>query len=275
MTTAVRPDVRLDDLVIGLAVIGGGANVIMQLSWPGVGYGVYESKVDSGSLFRHPVKRTRTTLSYLAVAMLGTPAERRAYRLAVNKSHAQVRSSPSSPVKYNAFDPELQLWVAACLWKGFEDSYRYFGSRPLTDAEWDHLYREAAVLGTTLQVPEDRWPADRAAFEAYWRDGVARISIDDTVRGYLRDLASLRFLPWIVGAPLAPMNRFFTTGFLPPEFRDQMRLPWTDRDQRLFDRTLAAMAAAVRLMPRPVRIFPMNAYMWDVRRRIRAGKPLV
>lgn len=275
MTTAVKPTVRLDDLVFGLGMIGGGANVIMQLSWPGVGYGVYESKVESGILFRHPVKRTRTTLSYLAVAMLGTPAERKAYRLAVNKSHAQVRSTASSPVKYNAFDPELQLWVAACLWKGFEDAYRFFGSRPLSDAEWDQLYRAAAVLGTTLQVPANRWPADRAAFAAYWEAGVARISIDDTVRGYLHDLASLRFLPWIFGAPFAPMNRFFTTGFLPPEFREQMRLPWSSRDQRRFDRVVAGLAGAARFMPRPVRIFPMNAYMWDVRRRIKAGKPLV
>src|SRR4051794_41006642 len=40
-------------------------------------------------------------------------------RRAVNKSHAQVYSLPESQVSYNAFDKDLQLWVAACLYKGF------------------------------------------------------------------------------------------------------------------------------------------------------------
>ncbi|CAM3339813.1 hypothetical protein BHQ20_28140 [Mycobacterium intermedium] len=49
------------------AFAGGPANVIMQLSWPGVGYGVVESKVDSGNILKHPWKRARTTLQYLAL----------------------------------------------------------------------------------------------------------------------------------------------------------------------------------------------------------------
>jgi uncharacterized protein (DUF2236 family) len=43
------------------AFAAGAANVIMQLSWPEVGYGVAESKVDSGNLLKHPWKRARTT----------------------------------------------------------------------------------------------------------------------------------------------------------------------------------------------------------------------
>src|SRR6476660_6999398 len=39
------------------AFAAGAANVIMQLSWPEVGHGVVESKVDSGNLLKHPWKR--------------------------------------------------------------------------------------------------------------------------------------------------------------------------------------------------------------------------
>lgn len=67
-------------------------------------------------------KRARTTLTYLAVATLGTEQDKKRYRKAVNGAHAAVRSSPDSPVAYNAFDPRLQLWVAACLYKGVEDT---------------------------------------------------------------------------------------------------------------------------------------------------------
>jgi len=91
------------------AFAAGAANVVMQLSRPEVGYGVVESKVDSGNLLKHPWKRARTTFQYLAVAILGRPDDRAAFREAVNGSHRHVKSSPDSPVRYNAFDHELQM----------------------------------------------------------------------------------------------------------------------------------------------------------------------
>ncbi|MGW4588822.1 oxygenase MpaB family protein [Amycolatopsis thermoflava] len=265
---------RLDDAMIGAGLLAGAANVIMQLAHPSVGYGVYESRVDSGNLFKHPVKRSRTTVTYLAVAALGTDAERKAYRKAVNASHAQVRSTPSSPVSYNAFDPKLQLWVAACLYRGFEDIYEAFIG-PLTPEQTEEIYRNSARLGTTLQVKEDMWPADRQAFEEYWNKALAEISIDDTVRQHLLDIADLKFLPGFVSRTLGPVNRFVTTGFLPSRFREEMKLDWTPRDQCRFERVLKAVGLGVRLSPKPLREFPFNAYLWDLRRRLRSGRPLV
>jgi uncharacterized protein (DUF2236 family) len=51
------------------AFAAGAANVIMQLSWPGLGYTVAESAVHTGSLLKHPWKRARTTLQYVAVIL--------------------------------------------------------------------------------------------------------------------------------------------------------------------------------------------------------------
>ncbi len=79
------------------AFAAGAANVIMQLSWPQVGYGVAESTVDSGNLLKHPWKRARTTFQYLAVAILGGPDDRAAFREAVNSSHRHVKSTAESP----------------------------------------------------------------------------------------------------------------------------------------------------------------------------------
>lgn len=77
----------------------GAANVVMQLANSGVAYGVMESKVDSGNLYKHPFKRARTTFTYIAVAIAGNARDRRVYREAVNAAHAQVRSGPQSPVR--------------------------------------------------------------------------------------------------------------------------------------------------------------------------------
>ena len=264
----------LDQALLGIGLLAGSANVIMQLARPGVGHGVVESRVESGQMFRHPIKRTRTTMTYLAVAGLGTEEEKRQYRRAVNTSHAQVHSTASSPVKYDAFDPELQLWVAACLYRGFEDCHCAFIG-PLDPQARESLYRSAAALGTTLQVTSQLWPADRAAFEVYWDEALAKVSIDDTVHQYLYDLAGVRFLPRWLSLPLGPFNRFVTTGFLPPRFREEMRLPWSARHQRRFDRLIAALALIVRPQPKVLRQFPFNLALWDLRRRIRSGRPLV
>lgn len=263
-----------DDVVLGAALVLGGANVIMQLARPAVGYGVVESRVESGQLFRHPIKRTRTTLTYVALAVKGSDEERRLFARGVNKVHAQVRSGPDHPVAYNALDPELQLWVAACLYRGVEDAQRFFRRVP-DDAEAERIYAATATMGTMLQVPAGMWPVDRTAFEEYWAGALAHVSIDDTVRRYLTDVVDLRFAPWPVSQLLGPLNRFLTTGFLPPLFREQMQFAWSPARQRRFDRLSAVLRPMVAVLPPLVREFPFNAYLWDMRRRIRRGSPLV
>ena len=138
-----------------------------------------------------PIKRARTTFTYVAVATKGTDDQKAAYRRAVNKSHAEVYSTPDSPVSYNAFDTDLQLWVAACIYKGTVDVLRLFVG-DMDDETAERIYRESATLGTTLQVPAEMWPADRAAFDRYWEESLAKVHIDDTVREYLWPIAAGR-----------------------------------------------------------------------------------
>lgn len=255
----------------GISALAGSANVIMQLALPAVGYGVAESKVDSGNLFKHPIKRGRTTLSYLAVAVNGTPSDRRAYRRAVGHSHAQVRSDESSPVEYNAFDPTLQLWVAACLYKGWEDMQVLYGDPAAITEE---AYQQGSLMGTTLQMPRELWPATRADFQDYWDRVVDGLEIDDTIRDLLVSIAKFEFFPKPVSLLVGSFGLFLTTGYLPQEFRDKMNLTWTPRQQRLFDAHNRLARGVVRRLPQPLRAFPFNAYLWDTRRRIQAGKPL-
>ncbi|WP_245627827.1 oxygenase MpaB family protein [Actinomadura oligospora] len=262
------------ELVSGPSLAAGGANVIMQLSRLPVGLGVVESKVESGRIDRHPVKRTRTTLTYLIVAMLGGPDERVWMREEINRQHRRVRSEPGADVRYNAFDRELQLWVAACIYWGMEDVYRRFYGEP-SEAALADFYRHGRRFATTLQVPDDMWPESREAFEEYWRDGLAKLSSTPETRAYLRGIAKAAFLPRSVQRVVGPANRLLTVGFLPPEFREELGFTWTARDQRAFDAGVRALALANRTMPRPMREFPFNAYLWDFRRRMRTGRSFV
>lgn len=254
-------------MVYGAGLLAATANVIMQLARPEVGYGVLESRAEHAQIMRHPLRRWRTTVTYLSVALLGTPRERAAYRRLVNRSHAQVRSAPHSPVCYSAFDPQLQLWVAACLYQGMSEICSLLRG-PADDRTADALYREASRFGTTLQLPAALWPPDRAAFSRYWDAALASVQIDPPVRAYLQELIRLGYLPWPLRTALAPVNRFLTTGFLPPRLREQLQLPWTERDQRQFETLMRTIAFVNRLLPGPARRFPFNAYLLGLRARL-------
>jgi uncharacterized protein (DUF2236 family) len=237
-----------------------------------------ESRVESGRVDRHPIKRARTTFTYLAVASMGSDAQKSAYRRAVNGAHAQVYSTDESPVSYNAFDKELQLWVAACMYQGGVDVYRTFIGE-MDDDTADRYYTESMSLGTTLQVAPEMWPTDRAAFDRYWQESLDLVHIDDAIREYLYPIAAGRVrgarLPAAVQRASDNVNLLITTGFLPQRFRDEMRLPWDPDRQRRFDRLMKVLGTVNNAMPRFVRQFPFNVLLRDLDWRIKTGRPLV
>ena len=257
------------------ARLAGSANFTMQLAWPGVGYGVLNSRVENGSALHHPIKRARTTFTYLAVAMLGTEQDRAVFRKAVNGQHAQVVSTPDEPVQYRAMDPRLQTWVAACLYYGTVDMIEKMHG-PLDDGTADALYAYGARFGTTLQMPAEAWPKDRAAFDEYWEASLAEVRIDEPVREMLMTLIRLDNMPWWLRTKrTARSNVFITTGFLPPAFREAMKLPWSDENQAKFDQLMHRYGRAERRMPTFLRALPFRLLLWDMRIRKRLGLRLV
>ncbi|ORA38038.1 oxygenase MpaB family protein [Mycobacterium aquaticum] len=269
-----KKDVDLTDALDFWSAAGAAANVIMQMSWPEVGYGVAESRVESGSLVRHPWKRLRTTAQYLAVAILGTDEERAAYREAVNTAHRQVRSTAESPVSYNAFHRELQLWVAACLFIFYEDTHQLLYGK-LTDEQAEGFYQSAMPIGTTLQVLEAQWPATRADFDAYWNTACERVQMTPFVHEYLMHLVQLKMINPVLRLMLAPLLRFLTIGFLAPVFRNVMGFDWTDTDRRRFEHLFLFVSFVNRFLPKSLRNGNYAVLMTDLRRRIRHNKALI
>jgi uncharacterized protein (DUF2236 family) len=261
-------------MLSGLALAPAGANVIMQLSRLPIGHAVAESKVPGGSLSKHPVKRTRTTLGYIMIALFGSEHEREVLRAEVNAQHRLVRSSEDDAVTYDAFDPELQLWVAACMYQGTLDAIGFLRGS-LDDEERNLLLARCARFATTLQVPASMWPGDRVAFDRYWNTEVQKIAVDDVTREFLLGIASLSFLPRPLARVLGPLHLFLTSGFLPEPFRKELGLEWTARQQAKFERCTHAAGAVNRYLPRSLREFPWNVVEFDTRRRIRSGRSIL
>jgi uncharacterized protein (DUF2236 family) len=86
----------------------------------------------------------------------------------VNRAHAPVRREPDAGSRgYSAFDAQAQLWVVATLYDTAVTVYEIIYGE-LDEDSADRVYRDYARIGTTLQVPADLWPPDRAALGAYW-----------------------------------------------------------------------------------------------------------
>jgi uncharacterized protein (DUF2236 family) len=168
----------------------------------------------------------------------------------------------------------LQLWVAACLYRYYIDQHEFLYG-PLDDEAADALYRDARKLGTTLQVRDDMWPPDRVTFEEFWKRSLDELRIDPPVREHLHGVASLAFLPLPLRILAGRFNLFATTGFLPAEFREHMRLDWSAARQRNFELLLTGLRIADRLVPRDVWILGYRLYLWDMRSRARRGRRIV
>ncbi len=244
--------------------LGAGATVLLQLAHPAVGLGVAEHS----ATLRRPLDRLRTTMTYIYALSLGTEEERRLVARLVNRAHGPVRSA-----RYNAFDPQLQLWVAATLyWSGARLAEIFHG--PLPPAWAEAHYREAAVYGTTLQMPPELWPRDRAAFATYWDEALAGLRVEPEVQRYVDELLSGGALPrglrWLM-----PVQRFFVRGLLPPQVRAAFGLPWSERDARRWQRFLRWAPRLYWWMPRLLRHLPARLLLADMRRRIAAGRHLI
>jgi uncharacterized protein (DUF2236 family) len=252
---------------VGEAVLlaGAGSAVMYQLARKEVGLGV----VEHSTTLERPLDRLRTTLTYVYVMALGSEEERRTVAGMVDQRHAPVRSTG----RYSAFDPELQLWVAATLARTGETiREKVFG--PMDAPTRERVYRESWVLGTALQVTPGMWPPTRAEFEDFWQSSVALLAPDPAVQAYARRLLSTRAAPLLL-RPAQPLQSLVTRGNLDARTREVLALPWSPRDQARYDRIWRLVPPVYRQIPRGLRQLPARLVLTDLRRRLRAGRRVI
>ncbi|SEN64795.1 MULTISPECIES: oxygenase MpaB family protein [Cryobacterium] len=238
----------------GVLIAAGGRAILLQLANPAIGHGV----ADHSHFAARPLDRLNGTLSYVYATVFGDADLAAAMAARVNHAHVPVHSDGTAP-RYNAFTPELQLWVAATLYESATDLHgRLYG--PLDEETADAVYREYSRLGTSLQVPAQLWPADRTAFRRYWNDQLALLTTDARTRAVAHDLLHSRTAPLWYRAAL-PLARLMTAGLLPSHVRVLFDLPWSARHQRRFNRVLAGIRLIYPRLPRRVRHWPKNHYL--------------
>lgn len=237
----------------GILIAAGGRAVLLQLAERSVGRGVARHS----DFVARPLDRLLGTLDYVYAVVFGDDDDIRAVRRRVNAAHARVHGeSMADDPAYDAYDPDLQLWVAATLYDTAILMWEsIFGALDTSSAE--RIYREYAVLGTALQVPPGAWPADRVAFRAYFDDRVSHLTVTPETRRVARALLQPANVPaWVrAGMPLASL---LTAGLLPPEIRTAYGMNWSPTLQRRFDGWLRLLRVMVPRLPRRVRALPRD-----------------
>ncbi|TLM71294.1 DUF2236 domain-containing protein [Pseudarthrobacter sp. NamB4] len=231
-----------------ILLAGAGRALLLQLADPPVGRGVHENSTFTG----RPVNRLKGTLTYVYAIVYGNEEQVNAVRRRVNRAHVPVRRADNGTSPgYNAYDPELQLWVVATLYDtAVTVIEKIYG--PLDDESADAMYQDYARIGTALQLPAGMWPKDRAAFGRYWEERIANLRAEDAGirvgRGLLYPKHTALWYRVII-----PPARFLTAGLLPEQLRKDFGLPWSERHQRRFDSTMRILSVVYPKLPQGIR----------------------
>ncbi len=236
-------------------LLGAGRAILLQLADPQVGRAVAEHS----DFAANPLSRLLHTLGYIYALSNGTAEQQCKIIEHVDRAHAPIhgtRDRDSGEPAYSAFDPRLQLWVAATLY----DSARVIGAQvlPWWSAEaGDELYQQYARLGDALQMPADYWPEDEAAFDEFYSAYLEKLSVSASVKTQAEALFAGAHAPWWIRLGL-PLMRDVTIAQLPARVREQFGYELTISVQRRNRCALRVARAASRGLPRCIRVLPMR-----------------
>lgn len=240
----------------GVLLAGAGRAILLQIADPKVGHGVAEHS----NFAERPMDRLRATMTYVYAVVYGSEEQLKAVRRAVNRAHAPVRRGPDGASHgYSAFDADSQLWVVATLYDTAVTVYQQVHGM-LDDDTADRIYREYARIGTALQLPADKWPADRAAFARYWESQMRGLRPDDKALKVARDLLYPAGGPRLLRLAM-PLARFLTAGLLPDHVREGFGFTWGESQARRFERTMRMVGRVYPRLPQRIRHWPRDHYL--------------
>jgi uncharacterized protein (DUF2236 family) len=254
----------------GITLGGGLTAVLLQVAHPVVGRGV-----GIHSEFSKPgraVDRAEKTGIFIYVMVFGTEEEKKAMKHYINMMHARVKGGEGE-TSYYAKDPHAQLWVAATIYATMIGMYEMvFG--PLPAARAERVYKEFSYLGTSLQMPPELWPENRAAFWRYYSDMIENhLEVTPEAEKVLYDLLHpFKPAPWWAKpfVPFAmPVVKALTIEQLPVKTRQQFGLKSTGFTRFINGLTTSASCAIYPALPLAVRQGPKTFYMWRLRKMMK------
>lgn len=231
-------------------LFGGARALLMHAAHPLVAAGARQTSMYQ----RDPWARLIRTLQLQSTMTFGTRAEADEAAGRINKLHFKVNGvDPVTGERYDAVDPDLLLWVHACL----EVSSVYFFERTvrrLSDEERDRYHHENLLAADLMLLPRTKVPADYQALEDYVTRVVSsdRLVMTD-VAANVADIIRQGPVPAVI-KPLWGFIRFAAFGTLPARLRDLYGVTWTPGRQRWLDLNLKVLARIRPFLPERFRL---------------------
>ena len=230
-------------------LFGGARALLMQAAHPLVIAGARET----GFYERNPWKRLERTLQLTYTITFGTRAQAEEAAARINAVHRNVRGiDPVTGKSYDALDPELLLWVHACL----VDSALLFEQLTvgaLDDAGRQRFHEEQMLAAEMLLLPRSHIPPTVGELRDYITTVVA--GGDLIVTDAARAVAGLFKNPppeaeW---RPILRAVSRWAFGTLPQSLREQYGVRWSRAHDAMLVATLATVRTIRPALPRRFR----------------------
>src|SRR3954453_15919658 len=120
-------------------------------------------------IYARPRTRYDRTLRYFAmVAFADTRSTSQAADVLVKVHSKAVGTDPVTGKRYDANDPQSQLWIQLTGWHSILKAYEIYGPGKLSDAEERQYWAECAVAAELQTCSPDDIPRTRAELRAYY-----------------------------------------------------------------------------------------------------------
>ena len=209
-------------------LFGGVRALLMHAAHPLVAAGARQT----ATYRRDPWARLLRTLSLQLLVPFGTREEAQHAADRINRLHTVINGTdPITAERYDALDPELLLWVHACLEQSTVIFYELTVG-PLSAADKQQFHEENLVAAELILLPRDRVPATYEGLVTYIDAVVAsdRLVVTDVARE-VADLIRGGPVPLHI-KPVWKFISFAAVGTLPEAVRHLYGFTWTRRRTR-------------------------------------------
>jgi len=120
-------------------------------------------------IYRRPKTRYDRTIRYFALVVFGdSRTTARAADVLVKVHSKAIGTEPYGGGRYDANDPDSQLWILVTGWHSVLKAYETYGPGPLSAAEEEQYWTECARAAELQTCSPDDVPRSRAQLHAYY-----------------------------------------------------------------------------------------------------------
>ncbi|TNM38328.1 DUF2236 domain-containing protein [Nocardioides albidus] len=169
-------------------------------------------------IYRRPRTRYDRTIHYFALVAFGDSRTAAHAADVLVKVHSKaIGTEPYGGGRYDANDPDSQLWILVTGWHSVLKAYEMYGPGRLSEAEEAQYWAECARAAELQTCSPDDVPRSRAELHAYYermRPAMSGSPIARRAMAHLMDVRQLVDVPPVLRPARWVVGRFFRAGVI-------------------------------------------------------------